>query len=67
MKKEEVIYRCARCDRTVKSHVGADALFCCNEKMIPEPLAQCTSAPNPEMARNTDEDEPCNDGRGTEI
>ena len=26
-------------------------------------LDQCTSAPHPEMARNTDADEPCDDNR----
>lgn len=27
-------------------------------------LDQCTSASHPEMARNTDADEPCDDNRG---
>jgi hypothetical protein len=26
-------------------------------------LDQCTTAPHPEMARNTDSDEPCDDNR----
>jgi hypothetical protein len=30
--------------------------------MEPEPLPFCTSAPNPEMARNFAAEEPCDDG-----
>jgi hypothetical protein len=66
MKENEKIYRCALCNRTSEYQEGKDAPVCCNEKMIPEPLPQCTSAAHPEMARNTDEDEPCNDGTGKE-
>jgi hypothetical protein len=67
MEKEQMIYRCVSCNKTVEYKEGEDAPVCCKEKMIPEPLPQCTSAPNPEMARNSDEDEACNDGRGKEF
>ncbi len=29
-----------------------------------EPLSHCTTAPHAEMARSTNDDEPCDDGRG---
>lgn len=67
MEKEQMIYRCAKCDKTAEYGEGEDAPVCCEEKMIPEPLPQCTSAAHPEMARNSDEDEPCDDGRGREF
>jgi len=31
------------------------------------PLPDCTTAPDPEHQRAENEDEPCNDARGTEI
>jgi hypothetical protein len=34
-----------------------------NKKYNIEELDKCISAPHAEMARNTDEDEPCDDGR----
>lgn len=63
-KKKEIIYRCHRCDTTAEYIEGKDAPICCDERMVPEPLPQCTSAANPEMARTNDRDEPCDDNRG---
>ena len=34
-----------------------------NRKNEIEELDKCVTAPHPEMARNTDNDEPCDDGR----
>mgnify|MGYP000448165604 CR=1 FL=1 len=63
-KKEQLIYRCALCNKTAEFTESKDAPICCDEKMIPEPLPQCTSTTHPEMVRNTDDDEPCDDGTG---
>ena len=66
MLKEQLIYRCIKCDTTAEYREGEEAPVCCDEKMVAEPLPQCTSASHPEMARNYYDDEPCNDGRGWE-
>ena len=43
-----------------KVEKGKPVPLCCTKEM--EPLAFCTTAPHPEMARNYDEDLPCDDG-----
>lgn len=65
--EDDKIYRCTHCQRTAEYKAGAAAPVCCDEKMRAEPLPSCTSAPHPEMARNADDDEPCDDGRGGKI
>jgi hypothetical protein len=57
-------YRCVECNRTEDYKKGAKPPVCCEKQMVAEPLPVCTSAPHPEMARTTDDDEPCDDGRG---
>jgi hypothetical protein len=59
---KDKIYSCRICDRQVTLPAGEAVPTCCGEKM--SPLPYCTSAPNPEMARNYDADEPCDDGTG---
>jgi hypothetical protein len=56
----DVTYTCFVCGNEVKVEKGKPAPLCCMKDM--EPLPFCTTAPNPEMARNNDADEPCNDG-----
>jgi hypothetical protein len=56
----DVTYTCFMCGNEVKVEKGKPAPLCCMKDM--EPLPFCTTAPNPEMARNNDADEPCNDG-----
>lgn len=65
--KTDILYRCRKCDRTQARQAGADAPECCDEAMTPEPLPPCTTAAHAEMARNTDDDEPCDDGRGGQL
>lgn len=59
---EEVTYYCSVCQKQTSVKKGRPAPFCCHKEM--EPLPFCTQAPNPEMARNYDADEPCDDGTG---
>lgn len=65
-KRKEIVYRCGLCNKTAEYTEGKKAPICCGKKMIPEPLQQCTTTSHPEMVRNSDENEPCNDGRGKE-
>jgi hypothetical protein len=62
MKMSDVVYGCKSCGKEVTVPVGKPAPACCGLPMEPEPLPFCTSAPDPEMARNYDADEPCDDG-----
>jgi hypothetical protein len=59
----EVVYICSVCGRESKVEKGQPVPLCCAKEMGPLPF--CTTAPNPEMARSSDEDLPCDDGTGT--
>lgn len=59
---KDKIYSCRKCDRQVTLPASEAMPICCGEKM--SPLPYCTSAPNPEMARNYEAQEPCDDGTG---
>jgi DNA-directed RNA polymerase subunit RPC12/RpoP len=56
-------YRCSVCGREIKVQKDQPVPLCCKKEM--GPLPYCTEAPNPEMARNYDEDLPCSDGTET--
>lgn len=56
----EVTYICSVCAKETKVEKGKPVPLCCHKEM--EPLPFCTTAPNPEMARNYEADEPCDDG-----
>lgn len=56
----EVTYICSVCAKKIKVGKGKPVPLCCRKEM--EPLPFCTTAPNPEMARNYEADEPCDDG-----
>ena len=56
----EVVYTCSVCGKESKVKKGKPVPLCCKKEM--EPLPFCTAAPHPEMARNYDEDLPCDDG-----
>ena len=56
----DVTYICSVCGREREVKTGEPIPMCCKKEM--EPLPFCTAAPNPEMARNYDADEPCDDG-----
>ncbi|HOD14154.1 MAG TPA: hypothetical protein PK307_09475 [Spirochaetota bacterium] len=64
MSEKQYIYRCFTCSSTKEYREGENAPICCDMAMTRESLPQCTSASHPEMARNADNDEPCDDGRG---
>ncbi|HNX24961.1 MAG TPA: hypothetical protein PKG60_13020 [Spirochaetota bacterium] len=66
MAKTGYTYRCSKCGRTDVRGEDKPAPVCCEEVMVKDPLPQCTTADHPEMVRNTDEGEPCDDGRGKE-
>jgi hypothetical protein len=55
-----VTYKCSVCGKEVVVDKNDPVPVCCNKEM--GPLPYCTEAPNPEMARNYDEDLPCDDG-----
>jgi hypothetical protein len=56
----EVVYTCSVCGKAAKVKKGEPVPLCCKKEM--EPLPFCTTAPNAEMARNDNEDLPCDDG-----
>ena len=58
----EIVYTCAVCGKRTPVEKGKPVPLCCRREM--EPLPVCTTAPNPEMARNYDEDLPCDNGTG---
>jgi len=58
------IYRCSACNLTKDYKAKEPAPVCCAMPMAVEELPVCISAPHAEMARNDDEGEPCDDGRG---
>ena len=58
----EVTYYCSVCGKETSVKKGKPVPLCCKKDM--GPLPYCTSAPNPEMARNEDAGEPCDDGTG---
>lgn len=56
----DIVYTCSVCGRQTPVPEGRPVPLCCKKEM--EPLPFCTAAPNPEMARNYDEDGPCDNG-----
>jgi hypothetical protein len=55
-----ITYTCSVCGKQATAEKGKPIPLCCNKEM--EPLPFCTTQPHPEMARNYDEDLPCDDG-----
>jgi len=53
-------YQCRVCGKQTTIKEGQSVPFCCGKEM--EPLPYCRVMPDPEQARNYDEDEPCDDG-----
>lgn len=64
MSETKYTYRCSKCGRTDETTAEKPEPVCCGIAMIKDPLDQCTTADHPEMARNTDDSEACDDGRG---
>jgi len=60
------VYYCTECgDKTEKDEANDTPLFCCERPMKRWALEACTKASaDPEHARFSDDDEPCDDGRG---
>lgn len=56
----DIVYTCSVCGKQSPVKTGEPIPLCCNKEM--EALPFCTQQPHPEMARNYDEDLPCNDG-----
>jgi hypothetical protein len=56
----EIRYKCPVCDKQVTVKEGQPVPLCCGKPM--EPLPYCRVMPDPEQARNYNEDEPCDDG-----
>ncbi len=67
MSEIQHVYRCFKCSLLKDYKEGEPVPICCDQPMVVETLPQCTSAPHAEMARNNDEDLPCDDGRGREF
>ncbi len=66
MSENKYIYRCGKCGRTENIEGDKITPYCCEQIMVKDPLDQCTIPDNPEMTRNSDSGEPCDDGRGKE-
>ena len=66
MSKSKYIFRCSSCDSKVEILEGEPIPTCCKKIMIKDPLDQCTTTEHPEMVRNYDDNDPCDDGRGKE-
>lgn len=58
------VYRCFSCSAIKEYSEGETIPICCDKPMVLETLPQCTTTAHPEMARNSDADDPCDDGRG---
>jgi hypothetical protein len=56
----DVKYYCSVCQKEISVKPDDAIPVCCGREMAPLPF--CTTAPNPEMARNYDADEPCDPG-----
>jgi hypothetical protein len=56
----DILYTCSVCGKQTSVPKGRPVPLCCKKEM--EALPFCTTAPNPEMARNYGEDEPCDNG-----
>lgn len=63
MATAEYRYRCFSCSAIREYREGEPVPICCDGPMEIEPLEPCTTAAHPEMARNADDDEPCDDAR----
>ena len=66
MKDKKAMYACLKCGKKAEG-TEIDIPECCGEKMKLDKLKPCTHAMNPEMVRNTDDDEPCDESRGENI
>jgi len=56
----DIVYSCSVCGQQATVKKGQPVPLCCKKEM--EALPFCTAAPQAEMARNYDADEPCDDG-----
>jgi hypothetical protein len=59
-------YRCSKCGKVEEKSGDEPSPVCCEKIMVKNPLDTCTIAEHPEMVRNADDNEPCDDGRGKE-
>jgi len=64
MEEAKYTYKCSKCGRREERSVDKPEPVCCELVMLKDPLPQCTTADHPEMIRNSDDSEPCDDGRG---
>jgi len=56
---DTVTYKCSVCGHEVTVGRDQPIPLCCHKEM--EPLPFCMTQPHPEMARNDDASEPCDD------
>ena len=66
MSESKYVYRCTKCGKLKKYTDDEHVPVCCEKEMVKQLLDQCTIADHPEMVRNSDTGEPCDDGRGKE-
>lgn len=64
MSEIKYMYKCSKCGKTEEVTDDDKMPYCCEKVMEKLPLDQCTTADHPEMARNYDSGEPCDDNRG---
>jgi hypothetical protein len=59
----ELQYQCRVCEKQVMAEEEQPVPLCCGKEMEPMgPLPFCRVMPDPEQARNYEEDGPCADG-----
>ncbi|HOO71459.1 MAG TPA: hypothetical protein PK926_06830 [Spirochaetota bacterium] len=64
MKRNGITYIGDECKKELTLFAGHAIPHCHGKPVEEPPLDYCTSAAHPEMARNSDEDAPCDDNRG---
>jgi len=59
----KILYQCQECHKEIKADEDQPIPLCCGKPMKSMgPLPFCRVMPDPEQARNYEEDEPCDDG-----
>ena len=59
---EPKTFECRKCGKREEAEKAPE---CCGQRMTPMPLEVCTSAPSAEHSRFSNDDEPCDDSRGS--
>ena len=64
MTEKKYTFKCVVCSKTQDFSDEKGSHLCCDKVMAQNPLTPCTTAEHPEMVRNEDSSDACDDGRG---